>query len=80
MTGHMLRIVATAKPVVPTPRKPRTPVSRVHIKHATERAQIICGHDATTYECRAAWEDVEELCAEADRQRSEELKTRLYDL
>lgn len=71
----MMITMAMAKPM--PPRKPRTPVPQVQIKHATERAQLICSTDATSYECRAAWEYVEELCAEAHRQ---ELKTREYDL
>lgn len=50
----------------------RTRVFHTHVKKAVQHAKNLCFNYEDTQECRAAWELVEELTEEMDRQEEEE--------
>ena len=55
----------------PRPQRRRTLVHPIHIKKAIQHAKNLCYNYENTQECRIAWECVEELSAEMNRQVSE---------
>ena len=54
----------------PRPPRRRTLVHPSHIKKAIQHAKNLCYNYENTQECRIAWEHVEELSAEMNRQVS----------
>jgi glyoxylate carboligase len=82
-----LRTQPFYRPVVCSASKgPKRSVVRPHeVKKAIEQARNLCFNYESSVECRIAWEKVEELSAELDRQKREierfdELENRIYDL
>lgn len=64
-----LRIVACSVHKSSTERhRRRTTVHPSHIKKAIQHAKNLCYNYENTPECRSAWECVEELSAEMNRQ------------
>jgi hypothetical protein len=67
-----MKAVACSGHKISTPRPPRrrTLVHPSHIKKAIQHANNLCLNYENTQECRIAWEHVEELSAEMNRQVS----------
>lgn len=57
----------------------RTPVRVHHLKQAIKHASNLCINFEDTTECKLAWERVDEISDEMDRQREEEIIRRLEE-
>jgi len=65
------RPVFSVRAEVQKPRR-RTKVTPNTVKMAIQHAKNLCYNFETTTECRAAWELVEEISDELDRQKEED--------